>query len=100
VRAISKSGTNLFHGSGYEYFYDNQRFQSEATEVQPRRCNDDQLAGLTVNDASVSATPTGISGEWAFSIDIPLQRNTDTPVTIDAWAGYVELGKTLSTARA
>jgi hypothetical protein len=47
VRAISKSGTNLFHGSAYEYFYDNQRFQSEATDVQPRRCNDDQLAGLS-----------------------------------------------------
>src|SRR5712692_6450369 len=47
VRAISKSGTNLFHGSGYEYFYDNQRFQSEATDVQARRCSDDQLAGLS-----------------------------------------------------
>jgi hypothetical protein len=46
VRAISKSGSNLFHGSAFEYFYDNQRFQSEATEVQARRCTSDQLAGL------------------------------------------------------
>src|SRR5438552_2233987 len=47
VRALSKSGTNLFHGSAFEYFYDNQRFQSDATDVQPRRCSDDQLAGLS-----------------------------------------------------
>src|SRR5262245_44250122 len=46
VRAISKSGTNTFHGSGYEYFYDNQRFQSEATDVQPRKCSADQIAGI------------------------------------------------------
>ena len=52
VRAVSKSGTNLFLGSGYEYFYDNQRFQSEATDVQPRRCSSDQLSGL-------SAAPAG-----------------------------------------
>jgi hypothetical protein len=52
VRAISKSGSNLFHGSAFEYFYDNQRFQSEATDVQARRCTADQLAGL-------SAAPAG-----------------------------------------
>jgi hypothetical protein len=52
VRAISKSGTNLFHGSASEYFYDNQRFQSKATDVQPSRCNADQLGGL-------SAAPAG-----------------------------------------
>jgi len=52
VRAISKSGSNLFHGSAFEYFYDNQRFQSEATDVQARRCTSDQLAGL-------SAAPAG-----------------------------------------
>src|SRR5919197_3587766 len=46
VRAISKSGANLFHGSASEYFYDNQRFQSEATYVQARRCTADQVAGL------------------------------------------------------
>lgn len=51
VRAISKSGTNAFRGSGYEYFYDNQRFQSEATEVQARRCTKDQIAGLTAAPA-------------------------------------------------
>jgi hypothetical protein len=36
VRAVSKSGTNVVHGSAFEYFYDNERFQSEATDVQPR----------------------------------------------------------------
>jgi hypothetical protein len=46
VRAVSKSGTNLLHGSTYEYFYDNQRFQSEATDVQPRKCSADQISGL------------------------------------------------------
>lgn len=46
VRAISKSGSNLLHGSVFEYFYDNQRFQSKATEVQQSRCTADQLAGL------------------------------------------------------
>ena len=51
VRAISKSGTNVFHGSAFEYFYDNQRFQSEATEVQPRKCTADQLAGLAAAPA-------------------------------------------------
>src|SRR2546426_4292983 len=51
VRAISKSGTNLFHGSAFEYFYDNQRFQSEATEVQPRKCTADQIAGLATAPA-------------------------------------------------
>lgn len=52
VRAISKSGTNLFRGSAYEYFYDNEHFQSEATEVQTRRCTEDQRLGL-------SAVPAG-----------------------------------------
>ena len=52
VRAISKSGTNLFHGSASEYFYDNQRFQSDATEVQPRTCSADEIAGI-------SPTPAG-----------------------------------------
>jgi hypothetical protein len=51
VRAVSKSGTNLFHGSGFEYFYDNQRFQSDATEVQARKCTADQLAGLAAAPA-------------------------------------------------
>jgi hypothetical protein len=46
VRAISKSGSNVPHGSAFEYFYDNQRFQSAATDVQPRRCSADQIAGL------------------------------------------------------
>jgi hypothetical protein len=47
VRAISKSGTNVFHGSAFEYLYDNQRFQSAATDVQARRCTGDQISGLT-----------------------------------------------------
>jgi hypothetical protein len=47
VRAISKSGVNLLHGSAFEYFYDNQRFQSAGTEVQARRCDADQLAGFS-----------------------------------------------------
>src|SRR5262249_36991170 len=47
VRAISKSGANLSHGSAFEYFYDNQRFQSEATEVQPQKCSADQIARLS-----------------------------------------------------
>src|SRR6266540_4461914 len=51
VRAISKSGTYLFHGSAFEYFYDNQRFQSAATEVQARRCTADQIAGLATAPA-------------------------------------------------
>ncbi|MBA3298289.1 MAG: TonB-dependent receptor [Acidobacteria bacterium] len=51
VRAISKSGTSAFHGSAYEYFYDNQRFQSKATEVQSRRCTADQLVGLAAAPA-------------------------------------------------
>jgi Carboxypeptidase regulatory-like domain len=46
VRAISKSGSNAVHGSLFEYFYDNQKFQSEATEVQARQCTPDQLVGL------------------------------------------------------
>jgi hypothetical protein len=46
VRAVSKSGSNALHGSLFEYFYDNERFQSEATEVQPRKCTADQLSGL------------------------------------------------------
>ena len=52
VRAISKSGSNLFHGSASEYFYDNQRFQSEATDVQAKQCTPGQVAGL-------SAAPAG-----------------------------------------
>jgi hypothetical protein len=47
VRAISKSGTNLFHGSAFEYYYDNQRFQSAGTDVQARKCSGDQLSGLS-----------------------------------------------------
>jgi hypothetical protein len=47
VRAISKAGTNAFHGSAYEYFYDNQRFQSEATAVQAKQCTADQRSGLS-----------------------------------------------------
>src|SRR5713226_219207 len=43
VRAISKSGSNQFHGSAFEYFYDNQRFQSNGTDVQARKCTADQL---------------------------------------------------------
>jgi hypothetical protein len=52
VRAITKSGTNQLHGSAFEYFYDNKRFQSEATDVQPRKCSADQIAG-------VAAAPAG-----------------------------------------
>jgi outer membrane receptor protein involved in Fe transport len=51
VRALSKSGTNLFHGSAYEYFYDNLRFQSAGTEVQPQKCSDDQLSGVVAAPA-------------------------------------------------
>jgi Carboxypeptidase regulatory-like domain len=51
VRALSKSGTNQFHGSAFEYFYDNQRFQSEATDVQARRCTADQISGLSTAPA-------------------------------------------------
>jgi hypothetical protein len=51
VRAISKSGTNTFHGSAFEYFFDNQRFQSAATEVQPRKCTADQISGLAAAPA-------------------------------------------------
>ena len=47
VRAISKSGANALHGSAFEYFYDNQRFESAATDVQPRRCTADQISGLS-----------------------------------------------------
>lgn len=62
VRAISKSGTNLFHGSAFEYFYDNQRFQSEATEVQPRKCTADQIAGLATAPAG------GCFGEFSTNL--------------------------------
>jgi carboxypeptidase family protein len=51
VRALSKSGTNAFHGSVFEYFYDNQRFQSAATDVQPSRCTDDQISGFATAPA-------------------------------------------------
>lgn len=47
VRAISKSGTNRFHGSAFEYFYDNEQFQASGTEVQPRKCRGNQLSGLS-----------------------------------------------------
>jgi hypothetical protein len=62
VRAISKSGTNTLHGSAYEYFYDNQRFQSAGTEVQPRKCTANQLAGLA------TAPPGGCFAEFRTNI--------------------------------
>src|SRR5712692_582173 len=62
VRAISKSGTNAFHGSTFEYFYDNQRFQSAATDVQPRRCTADQIAGL------VAAPPGGCFADFRTNL--------------------------------
>lgn len=52
VRAISKAGTNAFHGSSFEYFYDNERLQSRATELQNRRCTPEEYTGL-------SPTPPG-----------------------------------------
>ena len=51
VRAISKSGTNALHGSVFEYFYDNTRFQNPGTELQARKCSPDQYAGLVTAPA-------------------------------------------------
>lgn len=62
VRAVSKSGTNLFHGSLFEYFYDNQRFQSTATEVQARKCTADQISGLA------TAPPGGCFGNFRTNL--------------------------------
>jgi hypothetical protein len=46
---------------------------------------DRSLAGLTVASQSVVAVPTGGAGVWTFSIDVPLQRQLDTPIVIEAW---------------
>jgi hypothetical protein len=46
--------------------------------------SDDHLAGLTANDQSIAALPSG-GGQWSFAFDVALSRTSDLPVTIDAW---------------
>ena len=47
--------------------------------------SDRSLAGLTISDQSVVAQPTGTPGQWSFVVDVPLQRQLDWPLTIEAW---------------
>jgi hypothetical protein len=51
VRAVTKSGTNTLHGSLFEYFYDNSRFQSTGIELQSRKCTPEQYNGLAAAPA-------------------------------------------------
>jgi hypothetical protein len=44
-RAVSKSGSNLFHGSGWWFFYDNASMQWPGNaELQQHRCSDSERA--------------------------------------------------------
>lgn len=47
--------------------------------------SDSALAGLTISEQSIIAKPTGTPGQWTFSADVPLQRQLDWPLTIEAW---------------
>ena len=31
------------------------------------------------------AQATGTPGQWSFSVDVPLQRQSDWPLSIEAW---------------
>src|SRR5262249_6454900 len=44
ARAVSKSGTNRFQGSTYEFYYNNAQFNWPGNPLQPRRCGADQRA--------------------------------------------------------
>lgn len=46
VRAVSKSGANAFHGSAFEYFYDNESFQTPANPLQNSKCTVEQRSGF------------------------------------------------------
>lgn len=43
------------------------------------------LAGLTVANQSVGVLPAGSPGQWTFSVDVPLLRLVDLPITVETW---------------
>jgi methionine-rich copper-binding protein CopC len=46
---------------------------------------DRSLAGLRANAQSLSALPASGTGAWSFAADVPLARQANTPITIEAW---------------